>query len=192
MPTQLTANFTLEEFQEASTRTLTAAALTNARWFATNILEPARRVFGPIRVTSFLRPAGGLTVSGNTSAHGDGYAVDLVPLQASVVDVHRWLARNKAQYFAELLLERSESTGVFDHIHVSKPRLGQPTGEVLEQQPSGAFAFWDDPANPDPQYLQVSSSDAGELGPTGPPHQLVIVVVGAAIVFLALMLFDGR
>jgi hypothetical protein len=57
MPTLLTVNFSLEQFERASKGPLTPAGKVNADTFARTLLQPLRRAMGyPVIITSFYRP----------------------------------------------------------------------------------------------------------------------------------------
>jgi hypothetical protein len=105
---RLSANFTVGEFQRASNRTLVLADLPAMELLVNQILQPVRRQFGEVRITSFVR-------SGDTGrAHERGGAVDFVPVEASMDMVFDWLCRFHAGAFGRLIHER-------DHLHVTRP-----------------------------------------------------------------------
>lgn len=83
---QFTVDFSFHEFP--GWEHATEAQKARAREIAERILQPARRVFGRIRVTSWLRT--------NSQAHMDGGAVDCVPDD----EVGRQLERLPAEFRA--------------------------------------------------------------------------------------------
>lgn len=94
--------FTLEEFAAASRAPLTAEEAEAAKWWASGVLHAIRRQFGPVRISSFIRP---VEISGprkgepETGAHGrrstvPGNAVDIVvPGARSYRDVAHFVGR---------------------------------------------------------------------------------------------------
>lgn len=69
--------------------------LQNMRWTATNLMDPVRERFGPIRVNSWLRiPELNARIPGSsrTSQHQTGFAVDFVPLRPTPLhEIAMWI-----------------------------------------------------------------------------------------------------
>jgi hypothetical protein len=135
---QLTANFHLSEFQRASARPLTAAHVEKARRFAVHVLQPLRREFGPILITSFLRDSG-------SGTHRDGDAVDMVLADWPVTrdghsEAHRRAAEFAGTYlthgFGRLIHELAAPGQTHDHLHMTLPGVQGSTGLVLVEQRS--------------------------------------------------------
>lgn len=96
----LTEHFTLDEFTDSQTaarlgldNTPTFEAVANLRVLCETILEPARQALGPLRISSGYRaPAVNASVGGSKgSAHMQGYAADVIPVQASKLTLARWV-----------------------------------------------------------------------------------------------------
>lgn len=92
----------------------------HAQQLVDTLLQPTRNVFGRILVTSWLRREG---------VHATGAAADIVPLDAPVPVVHRWMAQQLHGGFGELI-DEVPTTGTTGHIHVTLPGFGGD-GEVL-------------------------------------------------------------
>lgn len=69
------------------------------------ILEPARQAVGPLRISSGYRcPALNRAVGGSkTSAHMQGYAADVIPLNASKLEFANWVKSHC--HFDQIILE---------------------------------------------------------------------------------------
>lgn len=130
-------HFPVSEWQAASSRQLTGDEVAWAWWWTTYVLGPARRVFGPLLVTSFERgvnPNTGATETGGHSTEdAGGYAVDFAPLADGVTtrEVRDWLAAHKLEYLGELIDER-------DHVHMTVRGVGG-FGEVWNEVTEGDF-----------------------------------------------------
>ena len=114
-----------------------------------NILEPARRALGPIKVTSgFRNQAVNRLVGGQTnSQHLVGEAADIHPLKVSLHELYRWLYLNTP--FDQLIWEFGR------WIHVSyrrKSQRGILTAAYVQRRP------W--PLRPRTVYVNVSSTEA--------------------------------
>lgn len=112
LPIALSVNFTLAEFQAVSNRPITEADIPTLQYLVNQILQPLRRVWGPIRVTSYIRT--GDIAAGRGGAHVNGGAVDFVPVNATIDEVFTWAAINLPSVFGRIINER-------DHIHVTRP-----------------------------------------------------------------------
>lgn len=109
---QLTKNFTLEELcrSEVATRrdiknNPNAEQLDALRLLATNVLQPIRNRFGPIRITSGFRSnMVNLLVGGSTSSdHCKGMAADIECDAVSNLELAEWVRENLA--YKQLILE---------------------------------------------------------------------------------------
>jgi hypothetical protein len=140
MSDQLTANYSLAEFQAVSSRTLTSIEVERARTFAINLLQPLRRAMGyAIRITSFVRHHDA------ASEHRDGGAVDFQPCRSCqgttipqelfasrLESMFQWLAMYHPQGFGTLIHER-------DHLHATLPGRQGRTGVVLREPEEGRY-----------------------------------------------------
>lgn len=127
---QLSVNFSVAEFQRASTRVLTSADLPMMEYWTGNHLQPARRELGRLRITSYIRD----TDTGR--AHENGGGVDVVPLDVSIDEAFEWMTRNLAPRLGRIIHER-------DHIHLARPG-GEPwagQGVVLIEPVEGVYQF---------------------------------------------------
>ena len=125
MTTHLTEHFTLEEmtFSQTATRkgiknTPSAEHIKNLTKLCKEILEPARAKFGAIQVNSGYRSiALNKTIGGSSSsAHCLGYAADIVPLQATKLQLAQWMSINCP--FDQIIMEFGEPKNP-NWIHVS-------------------------------------------------------------------------
>jgi hypothetical protein len=111
---RLAPNFTLAELIHSDTaarngwyNTPDPAAIANLRALATNVLQPIRDRFGPVRITSgyrndrLNRAVGGAP----TSQHRTGEAADFSVAGATQEQVHRWIVANLR--FDQLILYKS-------------------------------------------------------------------------------------
>jgi hypothetical protein len=138
MAMQLTAHFTLDEFEDASNAPLSAIGRGNALHFAAHLLEPLRRAacahYGvsefPIIVTSFYR-------RGDDKAHGEERGVDFsVPGNdpALLRWMWIWLATHKPREFGQLIYERN-------HLHATTPGFNKQVGAVYEEKTEGRYTL---------------------------------------------------
>lgn len=134
LPSQLSVNFSLDEFQRVSNRPITEADLPALQQLVNQVLQPARRVWGPIRITSYIRT--GDNAIGRGGSHVDGGAVDFVPVNASINDVFSWIAINLPTAFGRVINER-------DHIHITRPgpENWAGSGVVLYEPVEGQYEF---------------------------------------------------
>lgn len=131
---QLTRDFSLAEFEQASHRSLYQSERDRAMLHARGHLQPARREFGRLVVTSYVR----IPPHVGGGDHADGAAVDVVPLDASIDDVFAWYAARPWLY-GQVIHGR-------DHIHVTLPGTRAKVGEVLRKHADGSYrlgaAMW--------------------------------------------------
>lgn len=111
---RLSANFTLAELVHSDTAARhgwdnfpDAAAAANLRALATNVLQPIRDHFGPVRITSGYRNHRVNAAVGGapTSQHRTGEAADFTVPGATQAQVHKWIVANLR--FDQLILYRS-------------------------------------------------------------------------------------
>lgn len=164
MATLLTANFALEEFERASHRALTPAEKEAARWWAVEVLQPARRVVGPIRITSFVRT--GAAIGGG--CHADGSAVDVIALERPQRELWEWLATYKIGVLGELELDPTPGN---EHVHLTRRPCGG-VGEVLVKREDGSF-------------------ELGQVSPEWMPR-LLLLAIGAAVLLAFLLRWLGK
>lgn len=122
---RLTANFSLEEFITSTTadrlgivNTPNTIEIANLRELCVQILQPARSVLGPIRVSSGFRSAALNAAVGGVpnSAHRLGFAADVIPLEVSTLELAKWIKSNTT--FDQVILEFG-TPQVPNWIHVS-------------------------------------------------------------------------
>jgi hypothetical protein len=110
--TQLSENFKLWEFVVSETasrdrinNTPQQVHIAHLRTLCQQILEPARKKLGPLRITSGYRsPALNKAIGGSpTSAHMQGYAADVNPLNVSKMEFAKWVNNNCK--FDQIILE---------------------------------------------------------------------------------------
>lgn len=141
---RLSPNFTLAEFINSPTavanridNTPPEDVVVNLTTLCRTILEPARMALGPLRINSGFRcPRLNAAVGGvKTSHHLLGYAADVHPLRASMLDFARWVKANCP--FDQILLEFGTPENPA-WIHVScHPRLRR---QVLRVSGAGTKA----------------------------------------------------
>lgn len=97
---RLTEHFDLSELTDSQTaarlgldNTPTEEHVANLRLLCEMILEPAREALGPLRISSGYRaPAVNAAVGGSRdSAHMQGYAADVIPVQTGKLALARWV-----------------------------------------------------------------------------------------------------
>ncbi len=115
---QLSRNFSLAEFRSASQRPLTADEERKAAWWAVSVLQPARDVYGPIRVTSFVR-------SSDRGAHASGEGLDVVPVNVSIRALADWIAARTLRDLGgngslAQVIDESGNTAGGPHIHLAR------------------------------------------------------------------------
>lgn len=126
---RISRNFVLSEF--SGWQTATAGEILRLEEFVHSVLQPIRDRWGVIIPTSWRTWSSG---EPRTGAHAQG-AVDFVPAEAPMMDVHMWAAYNLRGRYGEIIDER-------DHIHVTPPGVGGD-GEVLVEYREGEYAAVD-------------------------------------------------
>lgn len=107
---------------------------------ATDILEPIRAKFGPVKINSAFRgPSVNAAVGGSkTSQHMKGEAADIVAPSVSVEELHRWICAESGLAFGQCILEKSSPSKPFTWVHVS---LGTKR-EALVYDGAGKYTPW--------------------------------------------------
>jgi hypothetical protein len=107
---------------------------------ATDLLEPIRAKFGPIKVNSAFRGASvNVAVNGSkNSQHLRGEAADIVAPAVSVEELHRWICAESGLAFGQCILEKSAPDRPFTWVHVS---LGTKR-EALVYNGAGKYTPW--------------------------------------------------
>ena len=110
---QLSSHFKLREFVYSQTaiqkhinNTPPPHHIVNLKRLCETILEPARVALGPLRISSGYRSQAlnsAIKGSSKTSAHMQGYAADVIPLNATKLEFARWVQKNCQ--FDQILLE---------------------------------------------------------------------------------------
>lgn len=133
---QLSRDFWLSEFERASVRELTLAEVQAAEWWAAQILQPLRRRYGRIRITSYIRETG-------SGTHKNGDAIDFVfldhdaPARQATREAVEWLGTFHPASFGKAIHELHDPDEVRDHAHVTRPGVQGAHGEVWVEQPPG-------------------------------------------------------
>ena len=125
------------------TRSGPTRARANLVRLAADLLEPARALVGPLRVNSGYRcPGLNAAIRGSrTSAHMDGLAADVFPLDLGLRDAYEALAESGLP-FDQLIFEFSRWIHIGAARHAHEPRL-----ERLAIYEAGKYVRWD-PADP--------------------------------------------
>lgn len=133
MPIHLTEHFTLEEmiFSQTAIRrgfdnTPNLAVRNNLIVLCEEILEPARKALGALRVSSGYRSIDVNEAIGGAldSAHTMGYAADIIPLEVPKLEFARWVAKNCD--FDQIILEFGKvNDPAWIHISYKPPRRKQ-------------------------------------------------------------------
>lgn len=107
---------------------------------ATDLLEPIRAKFGPVKINSAFRgPSVNAAVGGSkTSQHMRGEAADIVAPSVSVEELHRWICAESGLAFGQCILEKSAPSKPFTWVHVS---LGTKR-EALVYDGAGKYTPW--------------------------------------------------
>lgn len=104
--------------------------LAKLKELASLLLQPIRDRWGRIRVTSaFRRRAVNSAVGGSpTSQHCFGEAADIIPLEADIDTVFRWIVDESGLDFGQCI---NEEKGKNRWIHISLPREGKINLQAL-------------------------------------------------------------
>lgn len=129
----ITENFSLEELTRTATGLPNRPGKTETEKLlltATYLLEPVRKKWGRIRVTSAFRSeAVNARVNGSgTSQHVKGEAADIVPIDADLDEVFGWIAKDGSIRFGQAIREAKNGS---DWIHLSLPRINGPNQQRL-------------------------------------------------------------
>lgn len=140
-------HFTWDELTRTGQTALQAANRAEAEQYrasltklATDILEPIRAKFGPVKINSAFRgPSVNAAVGGSkTSQHMKGEAADIVAPSVSVEELHRWICAESGLAFGQCILEKSAPSKPFTWVHVS---LGTKR-EALVYDGAGKYTPW--------------------------------------------------
>lgn len=142
-------HFSWEELTRTGKSELQAANRTEAEKYrksltklATDLLEPIRAKFGPIRINSAFRgqeSGVNAAVGGSkTSQHMLGEAADIVASAVSVEELHRWICAESGLAFGQCILERSSPSKPPSWVHVS---LGTKR-QALVYDGAGKYTAW--------------------------------------------------
>jgi hypothetical protein len=129
--TIVSANFAAGEFARVSKRPLAVSDLPNMQALANAVLQPIRRTFGPVYLTSYIRPAD------IGRAHENGRAIDFVMSDAATLEAaFQWAATFLSGQFGRIIHER-------DHVHVTLPgpEAWAGRGVVLREPREGEYTF---------------------------------------------------
>lgn len=126
---KLSNNFTLEELSKTDTGFINVPNATEAdflRQLCIYVLQPIRDEFGRIKVNSGFRcKAVNDAVGGKSnSQHKKGQAVDIVPLEDTIMPVYRWILDNLQLGCCIIYPQRG-------FIHVSLPRNNKGNNQAL-------------------------------------------------------------
>lgn len=129
---QLSEHFTLDELTTTNNSALRAknreeamAHVAKLTEICKVLLEPIRKKWGPIRVTSGYRgPALNAATKGSspTSQHAKAEAADIVPNVAPLEDVMAWIVKESGIPYGQVILEKRGGPH-WQWIHIS---LGHP------------------------------------------------------------------
>lgn len=125
---KLTRSFSIEELTHTSTGLPNNPSVDEAAHLsdlASSILQPIRDYWGGVWVSSGYRSqAVNKKVGGSpTSQHCKGEAADIVPLEANIDLVFKWLVRESGIHYGQAILEKvNVGFTVKEWIHVSLPR----------------------------------------------------------------------
>lgn len=142
-------HFTWDELTRTGQTALQAANRAEAEQYrasltklATDILEPIRAKFGPVKINSAFRgdkSGVNAAVGGSkTSQHMKGEAADIVAPSVSVEELHRWICAESGLAFGQCILEKSSPSKPFTWVHVS---LGTKR-EALVYDGAGKYTPW--------------------------------------------------
>lgn len=137
----LSPHFTFDELtrtgqsslQEANRREA-QAVIESLRRVCTDLLEPIRAKFGPVRINSGFRgPAVNTAIGGSkTSQHMKGEAADIVVPSVSLEVAFRWIVLESGIKFGQAILEGRTPTPTWIHISLGQPwRAAKDCGQAL-------------------------------------------------------------
>ena len=136
---QLSENFTLKELTKTGTGIKNLPDIDSTkmlRILCESVLQPLRDKFGRIKVNSGFRSKEvNEKINGSkTSQHCFGQAADIVPLEADIKEVFKWLAENagKEISFGQCIFEDS---GRSQWIHISLTRPHRENNQLLLMTP---------------------------------------------------------
>lgn len=113
-----------------------------AHRLALQLLDPLRDRFGPLRVTSWYRsqPLNVLVGGSPRSYHLIGAAADIVPTNASCVEVMRWVEQS-ALPFDSVIYEQSKDSEWL-HVQCSRSLAHKPRSMLLTKRAGQPYTGW--------------------------------------------------
>jgi len=137
---KLSESFILQELTKTSTGLQNQPDVVEEEkllYLASFILQPIRDRWGKLRVNSGYRSAAvNAMVNGEPrSQHCYGEAADIVPMEAPLKDVYRWIVEDSRLAFGQCICEIRAT----DWIHVSLPRINKPNHEALISPSPGRY-----------------------------------------------------
>ena len=137
---KLSESFILQELTKTSTGLQNQPDVVEEEkllYLASFILQPIRDRWGKLRVNSGYRSAAvNAMVNGEPrSQHCYGEAADIVPMEAPLKDVYRWIVEDSRLAFGQCICEIRAT----DWIHVSLPRIDKPNHEALVSPSPGRY-----------------------------------------------------
>lgn len=130
---RLSRDFTLQELTRTDTGLENAPGKPEVErlfYLVTYVLQPVRDRWGPLAVTSGYRsPRVNRCVGGAPSSqHLRGEAADVLPLEADIDTVFRWIVLSSSIRYAQMI---NETRGGSRWIHASLVGLGRPRQQSL-------------------------------------------------------------
>jgi len=145
---KLSPHFTLGELVRTSHRTISNTPslehIENLTQLCEEFLEPVRRVWGPLWITSGYRCEELNTIirGSYTSAHLHGCAADFVPMWDSpTADIVEWIADSTLDF--DQVIDEYSSTANWIHLGMAKPGR-KPRGQVLTMR-KGKYSQFERP-----------------------------------------------
>lgn len=138
--TRLSPHFTLEELTRTGHANLQAENIVEAKPYhgaltalCTDILEPIRVKFGPVRISSGFRCAKLTDAVGSrrTSQHCVGQAADFTVPGVKCDVIVEWIATESGIPFGQLILEQPSASREWVHISLGEPWRPKNNRQVL-------------------------------------------------------------
>lgn len=137
---QLSPHFTLEEMTRTGHANLQAENITEAQLYhgalralCTDLLEPIRTKFGPVKVSSGFRGKRLTDAVGSkpTSQHCIGQAADFTVAGVKCDVIVEWIATESGLPFGQLILEQPSASREWVHISLGEPWREKGNRQVL-------------------------------------------------------------
>lgn len=160
----LSVGWDSEEFERASRRPLASSDRTRMEWWVDHVLAEARRVWGPLYLTSFVR---------ETGSHATGWAVDIQPVLGDDARVRRiadWFAARflPTGTLAQVIYEPPEAGQKRAHVHLAARLIPGATAGYLVETEGRRYASVPIPALDDVSPLiEFQTGALGGLGIVG-------------------------